>query len=475
MQVDDFERRRLAVGLRRLIEIAWTGHRPVRIVSILCVPVIAAIAVPGAWWMLCGASTIVGLIAEFFILRWMRRLLEEIDAFGFTETRDACNRVIESTVLIMAVYCLPYVGLSLAPAPGPALGFTFAAGACLVAASQHVMTRSMVFFTIPVVALALIANGIALGGPDHGWLLGVMGAMVAGNAVNLARGGARSFSALIEAKLASQQDAADLEQRVEDRTAALVAAMEHAEEANRAKSAFLANMSHELRTPLNAVIGYSEIIEEDLESGEVVDCPHHVQRIRNAALHLLSLINEVLDLSKIEADKLVLMTEELDARAIMQDALEMVGPSAAKNNVVCDLVMEPGADTCVGDSKRVQQCLLNLLSNAVKFAPNGRVLVHVRRVSRNGADALCFAVGDNGVGIAAADLARLFQPFVQADVSSTRAHGGCGLGLVITRRLARLMGGDVTAESELGRGSIFTLYLPLVAPKGAAARVSAAA
>ena len=141
-------------------------------------------------------------------------------------------------------------------------------------------------------------------------------------------------------------------------------------------------------------------------------------------------------------------------------AIAMVAPAAEKNGVVCDPVVEPGANAFVGDPKRVQQCLINLLSNAVKFSPNGRVLLHLTRANYRDANVLCFAVHDTGVGISGPDLARLFQPFVQVDASNKRAHDGAGLGLVITRRLARLMGGDVIAESEFGRGSVFSLYLP---------------
>jgi signal transduction histidine kinase len=341
----------------------------------------------------------------------------------------------------------------------------FATGAALVAASQHVMTRNMIFCTIPFAALGLILNGAAMGDNAHALLLGLMGATLTGNAIVLARGGSRSFGALVEAQLAAEHNAAHLDARVQERTAELEAATKRAEEANRAKSAFLANMSHELRTPLNAVIGYSEIVGEDLESGEIAECTEHVQKIRGAAVHLLALINDVLNLSKIEAGKLDVEMAELDVHAVAHHALEMVAPGAAQNNVTCDLVIEAGANSFSGDATRVQQCLVNLLSNAVKFSPNGRVLLHVGRAKFGNESAICFAVHDTGIGIAPTDLARLFQPFVQVDAATTRTKGGAGLGLVITRRLARLMGGDVVAKSEPGRGSVFSLYLPAAVPK----------
>jgi signal transduction histidine kinase len=472
-EADDFERRRLAAGVHRLIEIAWTGHRPIRIASTLLAPLIVALATPGLWWALCAASTALGLGLEILMRRWLAQIDAQLGGLDLAATRAASKRVILLTTTIMAVYCLPYIGLAFAPSPAPAVGFMFATGAALVAASQHVMTRNMIFYTIPFVALGLIANGAAMGGDAHALLLGLMGATVTGNAIVLARGGSRSFGALVEAQLAAEHNAAHLDARVRERTAELEAATQRAEEANCAKSAFLANMSHELRTPLNAVIGYAEIVGEDLESGEVSECSGHVQKIRDSAVHLLALINEVLNLSKIEAGKLDIEVGELNAHAMAHQALEMVAPVAAKNGVTCDLVIEPGANAFSGDATRVQQCLVNLLSNAVKFSPNGRVLVHVRRATFGGENALCFAVHDTGVGIAATDLARLFQPFVQIDTEMTRLKGGAGLGLVITRRLARLMGGDVVVESEPGRGSVFSLYLPVAVPTSGARTAAA--
>ena len=472
MDQHDFERQRIATGVRRLIHIAWTEHRPIRIASTILVPLVVAITTPGPWWMLCAVSTLAGGVMDVSIKRWLQEVEAKLDGLDLSATTTIRNRIVAATAAIIASYCLPYLGLAFSPAPGPAIGAMFAAGAALVVASQHVMTRTMVFFTLPVVAVALVANGVAMGGPGHQLVMGMLGVVITGNVIMLARGGARSFSALVEAQLVSRSDAVRLETRVLERTSELASAVQRAEDANRAKSVFLANMSHELRTPLNAVIGYAETIGEDLESGDTAECPQHVERVRSAALHLLSLINEVLDLSRIEAGKLELEIEVLDACDMARRAVEMVLPAAMKNGVACDLVIDPGAREFAGDAKRVQQCLMNLLSNAVKFSPNGSVLLSVHRASFQGVDAQHFAVRDTGAGIEASDLARLFQPFVQVDGTETRKHDGAGLGLAITRRLARLMGGDVTAESERGRGSIFSLYLPVAADT---TRVSATA
>jgi signal transduction histidine kinase len=263
-----------------------------------------------------------------------------------------------------------------------------------------------------------------------------------------------------------------LERRVEERTAQLAVVTRRAQAANRAKSLFLANMSHELRTPLNAVIGYAEIIGEDLESGDTSASAEDLQKICGAASHLLTLINEVLDLSRIEAGKLELRETDYDLAALLRGALDAVKPTASKQRTTCTLSIAAGAATTLrGDETRVRQCVLNLLSNAAKFTSNGTISVDARPCRIGSAPGVAIAVRDSGAGISPENLARLFQPFSQVDNSATRRHDGAGLGLVITRRLARAMGGDVAASSKLGEGSTFTLYLP--AKPAAASRAAA--
>jgi len=214
-------------------------------------------------------------------------------------------------------------------------------------------------------------------------------------------------------------------------------------------------MSHELRTPLNAVIGYAELIEEEVDFGAAASSKKDLARIRNSASHLLQLINEVLDLSKVEAGKLEVSLGDVDVPLLARTVMESVLPSAAKNGVACNLVVDPGVGSLVSDRGRLSQCLLNLLSNAVKFTRNGDVLLRVRS-QENG---VAFDIHDTGIGIAPEDQAKLFEAFVQVDSSETRAFEGTGLGLAITRRLARALGGDVTVQSEPGRGSVFTLTI----------------
>jgi signal transduction histidine kinase len=234
-------------------------------------------------------------------------------------------------------------------------------------------------------------------------------------------------------------------------------AQQKAEEASLAKSQFLANMSHELRTPLNAVIGYSEIVTEDLTASGLTHSLPDIARIHGAGKHLLSLITEILDLSKIEAGTLEVHAEPCDAVALAREALETITVMATRQGNVCELIMETADTSLVTDPGRLKQCLLNLLSNAAKFTENGRITLTVRGCMVGDGLGLEFEVRDTGIGISAENMERLFQPFVQVDGSRSRRAGGAGIGLVITRRLAQLLGGNVRVTSTPGVGSIFTL------------------
>lgn len=244
---------------------------------------------------------------------------------------------------------------------------------------------------------------------------------------------------------------------------ALEQSKQGAEAASQSKSQFLANMSHELRTPLNAVIGYAEIIEEDLEAeGHVQSCKD-ARKIRSAAKHLLALINEILDLSKIEAGKMELSSVCTDLDALVIDVSSMTAQLAMEkhNELIIDVHGLGSADV---DDTKVRQCLFNLLSNACKFTQGGTVRLEGRRDG----NVLHFLVQDTGIGMSQEQIGKLFQSFVQADSSTTRKYGGTGLGLMITRELARLMGGDVTVTSIMGIGSTFILSINVNEPKNAA-------
>jgi PAS domain S-box-containing protein len=236
-------------------------------------------------------------------------------------------------------------------------------------------------------------------------------------------------------------------------------AMEQAEEATRAKSQFLANMSHELRTPLNAVIGITEMLEEDAEDLGQEDFIDPLRRIRGAGNHLLQLINEILDLSKIEAGRLELHYEDIDVKALIDEIAMTAQPLADKNGNRLEIHCPDDIGEMCSDMTRVRQVLLNLMSNACKFTDRGEVSLTVARVEGDD-DALTFTVKDSGIGMSPEQVAKLFQEFSQADSSTTRKYGGTGLGLAICRRLCRLMGGDVTVESAQDVGSTFTARLP---------------
>jgi PAS domain S-box-containing protein len=241
----------------------------------------------------------------------------------------------------------------------------------------------------------------------------------------------------------------------------LLHARREAEQANRAKSQFLANMSHELRTPLNAIIGYAEILQEEARDRGIADFVPDLARIRSSGGHLLSLINDVLDLSKVEAGRMELFLEEFDLRATIVDISSTVAPLIGRNSNTLTLQLDEGIGMVCADAVKVRQVLLNLLSNASKFTEHGSIAVMAEPVSHEGTECVRIRVRDAGIGMTPEQMGRLFEAFAQADASTTRKYGGTGLGLAISRRFCRLMGGDIEVESEPGAGSTFTLRLPV--------------
>ena len=261
-----------------------------------------------------------------------------------------------------------------------------------------------------------------------------------------------------------------LEEKVRDRTAELEKMMLTAKEANLAKSSFLAKMSHELRTPMNAIIGYSEILLEDATDGGNRSAMDDLGKILSAARHLLGLINDVLDLSKIEAGKMDLFLETFDVATVVRKAATTVAPLIEKKNN--RLVVECGEQLGLmyADATKLRQVLLNLLSNASKFTTDGQITLRAGRGQTTQGESIIIDVADTGIGMDVEQISRLFQSFTQADSSTTAKYGGTGLGLAISRQFARMMGGDITVESTPGKGSVFTARIPVqVAPLKSAA------
>jgi len=236
-----------------------------------------------------------------------------------------------------------------------------------------------------------------------------------------------------------------------------------ADGANAAKTQFLAAMSHELRTPLNAIIGYAEIIEEDANGGADAE---DARRIQSSAQHLLGLITGILDHVQLEAGELQLKEEMAPLKPIFDEVADAIEIMAAANGNAVTRVFEDGIGAAYVDVLRLKQCMLNLAGNATKFTENGRITLRLRA---SGAAHVVFEVQDTGIGMDAETVARLFQPFAQADSSLTREYGGAGLGLVVTKQLVTAMGGTVSVTSALGEGSTFTILLRRRIPLAAVA------
>jgi signal transduction histidine kinase len=263
--------------------------------------------------------------------------------------------------------------------------------------------------------------------------------------------------------------------QIQRRDEALIIARDKAEEVSRTKSAFLANMSHELRTPLNAVIGYSEMLQEELSERGQRELVPDLVKIHSAGKHLLGLINDILDLSKIEAGKMTIHAEAFEVPTLVEDVASTIQPLIEKNGNVLTVETGPGLGEMHSDVQRLRQVLLNLLSNASKFTSKGTVALGIRREVVDGAEWMVFSVRDSGIGMTPEQVGKLFRPFTQADSSTTRKYGGTGLGLAISRAFCHMMGGDVTVESQYGQGSTFTVRLPAVLDEAAQRRAEAVA
>ena len=380
----------------------------------------------------------------------VRRAEERAAALG--RERAARGRAERLTAELRAVLDVLPVGVSIVDAQGRIVQRNAAASA-LLGEGHALAVRDAEGqpLTEPQLAQVLrtgepsVEREIAILAPDGEWRTVLSSAVPIRDESGIVVGGVDAVVDITERKRA--------EGEVRD-------AKEAAEEANKAKSQFLANMSHELRTPLNAVIGYSEMLQEEAEELGIPAILPDLEKIHTAGRSLLGLINDVLDLSKIEAGRMDLYLETFEIASMIEEVTTTLAPLVQRKDNTLDLRLPPGIGTMHADLTKVRQVLFNLLGNAAKFTERGTIGLAVYRERRDDRERVSFRVSDSGIGMSVEQQGRLFQAFSQADASTTRKFGGTGLGLAITGRLCEMMGGEIVVESEPGRGSTFTVHLP---------------
>jgi signal transduction histidine kinase len=366
-----------------------------------------------------------------------------------TELDQIMTELFVSISVLGAFYALPVFGLTFGDQNGKILGLVLGASVLMNIAGQHVLHPRLILFSLPFPAFAFTAAVMSLAGAGaHPSLLFFVATIFILQTALLTLAATRSDRALIEAEREAVREAT---------------ARGEADSASEAKSNFLANMSHELRTPLNAVIGYGEILRENAEfEGRLGDIGD-IDKVLLSGKRLLTLVGEILDVSKIEAGAMQVEAISFDVTRELYLAIDMVRPVAQANNNKLNVTTAPDLGWATSDALRFSQCVLNLLSNAAKFTRDGTISLNaVRRMGPTG-EMISVTVDDTGIGMSPDQLAKLFKPFAQADSSTTRQYGGTGLGLSLSRSLAQLMGGDVSVQSALGVGSRFELTI-LAAP-----------
>jgi len=258
------------------------------------------------------------------------------------------------------------------------------------------------------------------------------------------------------------QEVENINKALEEKTRELAIARDVANHANMAKSQFLANMSHELRTPLNAILGYSELIKDEVGKFKNDEINSDLDKVHQAGTHLLELIDGILDLSKIEAGQMELHREAFDVENLLYEIHDTMMPLVKRNHNELIMDVELGGAILFGDVMKIRQILFNLISNAAKFTSNGKITISSRLLTINNDKKIVFEILDTGIGISSKNLDKLFDPFEQEDISTTRKYGGTGLGLTITKRFCTIMEGEIEVDSEPGKGTKFIVYLPFI-------------
>jgi signal transduction histidine kinase len=336
-------------------------------------------------------------------------------------------------------YGLISVLLAFLPGNAPLIGAFWATAIMMNIVCHHTLHSKMMVWTLPLPAITLLAFGFQM---NVG--MGILMAIIVVHSISLTKGSVTSYETLTGA---IESEKAQSEARAQ------------ADAANSAKSDFLANMSHELRTPLNAIIGYSELMREDAQAAQRVQDINDHDKVLISATRLLRLVNDVLDVSKIESGNMECETAPFDIENEVRQACETVRPTIEANGNKLVIKIEPNIGEGASDAFKFGQCVLNLLSNAAKFTKDGTIAVAAWRGVGAKSDLLFVSVTDTGVGMTPAQVGGLFQAFTQADASITRRFGGTGLGLSLTRSLARLMGGDVDVTSQPAKGSCFVVSI----------------
>jgi signal transduction histidine kinase/ActR/RegA family two-component response regulator len=407
----------------------YSGHVSMRIGSIALVAMVLLFLKAMSPWVAAGWVAAY-VSSEGATIAWWRRVVPRLAVASQEQFGAFQNQLIAITILLTSTSAGPLLLAHPTTSTAVVTLVIVSAGILMTCAAQHTLTRSMFLWTAPVPAIALLYSVTRLQSGGEAWLLAVLGVCFVINARDLQIANAASYDEVIQDQL-------------------------DAEKANAAKSAFLATISHEIRTPLNGILGMAQAMSREPMSG------HQQERLRvlqQSGATLLTLLNDMLDMAKIEAGKIQLETVAFDPEVLGQDACGAFGAIATEKGLALSFEADGPRGLYRGDPTRVRQILYNLIGNAVKFTDQGRV--DVRLVIQ--ATGFTFVVEDTGVGFSDAARADLFEKFSHGDATTTRRFGGTGLGLPISRDLARLMGGDITVESRLGSGSVFRVALPLV-------------